>query len=54
MLKSLLCPSRGTPDEDYYISPLQDRVLELLEAAGLSTETNDRIVELIAAAEREI
>ena len=32
-------------------SPLQEAVLELLEDAGIPTETNDQIVALIEAAE---
>lgn len=53
MRASLMCPSRGNPrDADDGVTNLQEAVLGLLEEAGIPTETNDRIIELIAAAER--
>lgn len=41
----------GPPDDGYDPSALQIAVLELLEAAEIDTKTNDKIVELIMAAE---
>lgn len=42
----------GTPfDQDDGISGLQEKVLELLEAAGIPTEVNDKIIKLISEAE---
>jgi hypothetical protein len=43
----------GTPyDQDDGVSDLQEAVLELLEAAAVPTEVNDKIVALIQGAER--
>jgi hypothetical protein len=43
---------RRLPGEDTVDpSPLQDAVLELLENAGIPTETNDQIMALIKRAE---
>jgi hypothetical protein len=49
-----MCPSLTVPVIYDDISTLQEKVLELLEAAGIPTETNDRIVKLIEAAEAEM
>lgn len=38
-------------DDEPPISPLQEVILELLEDAGFDSETNDKIIDLIAAAE---
>ena len=43
------------PDiDDFSPSLLVERVLEILEAAGIPQQTNDRIVELIEGAERDL
>ena len=52
---SLMCPSRSVPDvADDGVTELQDKVLGLLEDAGIPTETNDEIMRLIAAAEMRL
>ena len=46
-----------TYDEIPYVegpTELQEKILELLEAAGIDTETNDKIMELIDTAERKL
>lgn len=48
-----MCPSRSVPDDEPAISELQEKVLGLLEDAGIPTETNDKIMALIDAAEWE-
>lgn len=54
MRSSLMCPSHTIPDvADDGVTDLQERVLGLLEDAGVPTDTNDRIMALIAAAERQ-
>ncbi len=48
---------KGAPtphDEPDYVTELQEQVLGLLEAAGIDTETNDKIVSLIWQAERRM
>lgn len=40
--------------EEVSVSDLQEAVLELLEEAGIDQGTNDRVIELIAAAERRL
>lgn len=53
MKSSLSCPFISIPDiADDGITDLQERVLGLLEDADIPTETNDRIMALIAAAEK--
>lgn len=46
----------GTPispnDEGRDPSELEDAILELLEDAGIDTETNDQIMKLVEAGER--
>lgn len=44
------CPT--PPDEDDGVTELQEKVLILLEEAGLPTETNDAVIELVAWGER--
>lgn len=46
--------SRTPYDEDDGVTELQEKVLELLENANIPTETNDKIITLIAAAELEL
>lgn len=54
MRQSLSCPSRSTPEvADAGISELQEKVLGLLEDAGIPTKTNDAVLALIDAAEWE-
>lgn len=53
MRASLKCPSRSNPyGADDGVTDLQEAVLGLLEEAGIPTDKNDRIIELIAAVER--
>lgn len=54
MRESLMCPSLGVPDLDDGVTQLQDDVLALLEAADLPTAVNDRIIAIIAEAERSM
>lgn len=55
MRASLMCPSRGLPDAaDDGVTDLQEKVLALLEVAGIPTATNDAIMKLIDAAERDL
>jgi hypothetical protein len=50
-----MCPSRSTPfDADDGVTLLQEKVLDLLEMAGIPTETNDKIMEMISAAEQAL
>lgn len=46
---------KGAPtphDEDDGVTELQEKVLQLLEAAGIPTEANDAIMKIIADGER--
>lgn len=46
---------RHDPSADHDpITPLQENVLRLLEAADIPTDVNDRIMELVAEGERRI
>lgn len=40
------------PDEDDGVTELQEKILLLLEAANLPTETNDAVMELVAWGEQ--
>ena len=54
MSASLMCPGRSNPfDADDGVTNLQERVLSLLEDAGLSQAVNDQIMRLVAQGERE-
>lgn len=48
----------GTPrspdDEEPYIFPEEDKVLEILEAANVPSEVNDKVVEIVAAICRKV
>lgn len=40
------------PDEDDGVTELQEKILLLLEAAGIPTEANDAVMKIIADGER--